>query len=156
MRRVIVLLLILAITGTALAQDLGSSRNIPAKRMTNIEYTPPAGGNRVGGDDIYSAVPITSLPYTDSGNTANYFDDYDVACPYGGSTSPDVVYSYSPAADIQLTVDLCGSGYDTKAYILDEFLTPIACNDDFYFDATCGVYASKVVASWPAAGTTSS
>ncbi len=147
MRKVIVMLLIMAITGTAIAQDLGSSRDMPAKRMTNIQYTPPADGNRQGGDDAYSAVAIASLPYTNVGTTNGFFDDYDVACPYGGSTSPDVVYSYMPAADVAVAVDLCGSGYDTKVYILDSTLTPIACNDDFYFDAGCGVYVSFVEAT---------
>ncbi|MBK7701554.1 MAG: hypothetical protein IPI34_01025 [bacterium] len=32
-----------------------------------------------------------------------------MACPYSDSTSPDVVYSFTPMTDLVLTVDLCGS-----------------------------------------------
>ena len=144
MRKVIVMLMIVAITGTAIAQDLGSSRDLPAKSMTEVQYTPPTGGNRQGGDDIYSAVPIYGLPYTNTGTTNGFLDDYDVACPYTDSTSPDVVYSYTPATNEAVSVDLCGSSYDTKAYILDSALTPIACNDDFHYDDICGYYTSLI------------
>jgi hypothetical protein len=44
-----------------------------------------------------------------------------------------------------IDVDLCGSAYDTKVYILDENLNVLACNDDFYFPGdTCGDYVSKI------------
>jgi hypothetical protein len=66
-------------------------------------------------------------------------------CPYLGSTSPDVVYSFTPASDILLTVDLCGSSYDTKTYIFDPDYNMLACNDDFYFPGhPCGDYISKL------------
>ncbi|NTV03773.1 hypothetical protein HGA89_02485 [bacterium] len=141
MRNVIVMLLILAITGTAMAQDLSNHRNIPAKNTPIVQYISPEN-TRQGGEDILSALAIVGLPYSDSGTTIGYADDYDVACPYSGSTSPDVVYSYTPMTDLVLTVDLCGSDYDTKAYIIDDMMNVVGCNDDFYYDATCGVYVS--------------
>jgi hypothetical protein len=92
-----------------------------------------------GGDDPASATVIPALPYADSGTTAGYLDDSDEVCPYTGSTSPDVYYSYTPASDQQITVDLCDSLYDTKTYVYDSFLSLVdtrpagdpACNDDF-------------------------
>ncbi len=45
---------------------------------------------------------------------------------------------------MMITVDLCGSSFDTKTYIYDEDLNSIICNDDFYFDDDCGVYVSKI------------
>ncbi len=92
----------------------------------------------VGGEDIPSAVPIPALPYHDTGNTCDFADDYDEVCPYSGSTSPDVVYSYSPDVDIFVDIDLCASLYDTKVYVYENAWTPgypIACNDD----AGCGI-----------------
>jgi hypothetical protein len=86
---------------------------------------------RQGGEDIGTAVVIPALPFNDSGTTAGYADDYDEACPYTGSTSPDVVYSYLAPDDMCISVDLCGSFYDTKVYIYEnDSSTPIACNDD--------------------------
>ena len=38
---------------------------------------------------------IDALPYVMMGTTVGYTDDYDEECPYTGSTSPDVVYSFT-------------------------------------------------------------
>jgi len=90
---------------------------------------------REGGETIATAFPIPSLPFSDTGNTCDNFNDYDEVCPYTGSTSPDVVYSYTPAADEAITVDLCASQYDTKVYIYAGGVgNLVACNDD----AGCG------------------
>jgi len=153
MRKVIVLLVILTIAATAMAQDLGSTRDIPTKNTPNIQYTPPAE-TRQGGDTIGSATPIPGLPFFDTGTTFGFMNDYDEACPYSGSTSPDVVYSFTPGADVTVTVDLCGSGYDTKTYIYDAGMGLVACNDDFYFDAVCGTYVSKIEAAFLTGGAT--
>jgi hypothetical protein len=87
-----------------------------------------------GGDNIGSATVIPSLPYHDTGTTSGYTDDYDEVCPYTGSTSPDVVYSFTAPADAIVDITLCnGSAYDTKLYIYENSYTPgspYACNDD--------------------------
>jgi hypothetical protein len=93
------------------------------------------GGSLVGGDTIGDAVLIMGLPFYDTGNTCDFADDYDVACPYTGSTSPDVVYMYVPPDDIIVTISLCDSEYDTKVYVFDSSLVVVACNDD----AGCGI-----------------
>jgi hypothetical protein len=99
--------------------------------------------SRQGGDAISVAFPIDELPFTDAGSTAGYADDYDVDCPFP-SNAPDVVYSYDTTVSIVVSVDLCGSGYDTKIYIYDSELNAVACNDDFYYDDLCGNHVSKI------------
>lgn len=138
MRKAIMVLMIMAIAGTAIAVDLGNTRDVPVKNTPHQSYDPPAVPKQ-GGDTIFDATPIAGLPYTDQGTTVGYAHDYDEICPYSGSLSPDVVYSFTPAANMIAVVDLLGSTYDTKVYVYDESLNMIACNDDFYSD-----YVSKI------------
>ncbi|MBU2626402.1 MAG: hypothetical protein KKG33_12655, partial [candidate division Zixibacteria bacterium] len=51
--------------------------------------------------------------------------------PYD-SDSPDVVYSFTPGASMQITIDLCASGYDTKVIVYENDCAAAAydCNDD--------------------------
>ena len=67
---------------------------------------------RDGGDTCASATVIPSLPYTDTGTTVGKANNYDsgivTGCPYGGSTAPDAVYKFTPAADP--IPDACGGG----------------------------------------------
>lgn len=104
----------------------------------------PPDALRQGGDTVADAVPVASLPFTDSGATCGFTDDYDAVCPYSGSVAPDVVYVFTPPSDVAVTVDLCGSAYDTKVYILDQAGAVVACNDDYYADAPCGEYVSYI------------
>jgi hypothetical protein len=135
-----VFVLMIAFVGTAVAYDLGTSPNLnKAPNMTQPIHVPDG---RDGGNDAGTAVVIPSLPFSDTGNTFGKGNNWDEICPYGGSTSEDAWYSFTPAGDVAVSVDLCGSGYDTKTYILDSSFTVIACNDDFYFDDVCGVYVS--------------
>ena len=97
---------------------------------------------RQGGEDMATAVAIDAFPYNNTGTTAGYTDDYDEACPYDGSTSPDVVYSFTPTTSIIVDVSLCGegTGYDTKVYVYENEAGALAatidlgeasaCNDD--------------------------
>ncbi|MEO2183432.1 MAG: hypothetical protein ABGY43_14150, partial [bacterium] len=103
------------------------------------DYPSPA---RQGGEDIGTAVAIDAFPYYNTGTTAGYTDDYDEACPYTGSTSPDVVYSFTPATATAVDISLCGEGttYDTKVYVYENEAGALAstidggeasaCNDD--------------------------
>jgi hypothetical protein len=129
MRRLLVVVMLLALAGSAMAANVGVR---PEPKPDGVIYE---GGGRVGGDNVGSAVVIGSLPYYDSGNTCGFVNDYDEICPYSGSTSPDVVYVYYPAANQAITVNLCDSAYDTKVYIYQNAVGGlIACNDD----ASCG------------------
>jgi len=97
--------------------------------------------SKQGGETIETALEI-ELPFIDTGATCDNIDDYDEVCPYIGSTSPDVVYTFLGTSTETINVDLCGSAYDTKVYILDEDLNTVACNDDFYSGGPCGSYTS--------------
>jgi len=129
MRTAIILLMVMAMAGTAFAGGDVTSVNGPAKENVTNPYDPPQAVLQ-GGDTIFDAVIISSLPYSTTGTTAGFVNDYDAVCPYTGSTAPDVVYSFTPGSDIWINVDLCDSQYDTKTYILDVDLNIIDCNDD--------------------------
>ena len=88
-------------------------------------------GVRVTGDTAADPFVITALPFTATGNTCSFVNDYDYACPYVGSTSADVVYKYVALWDMVLHIDLCAATYDTKVYVYDSNMNVIACNDDY-------------------------
>jgi len=142
MRKLLAFALMLTLVGSAMAIDLGNER--PAKPEVNWPENIP-NPERQGGDTILSAVPIV-IGGTLNGTTSGYVNDYDAVCPYSGSTAPDVVYTFTPAANIAITVDMYGSAYDTKIYIWDQNLSLVACNDDFYSDYTSRLENIAVVA----------
>ena len=86
------------------------------------------------GESWENAIVISALPFNDKGDTSGFIDDYDEACPYSGSTSPDVVYSYTPIENMYVDISLCDSTYyDSKLYVYENTVTlgtAIACNDD--------------------------
>ncbi len=108
---------------SVLSQDLQK----PTAHLNNRE----AWDSKEGGETIETAIEI-ELPFYDTGATCDNLNDYDEECPYSGSTSPDVVYTFLATDDTDVKVDLCGSLYDTKVYMYDENLNIIDCNDDFY------------------------
>ncbi len=128
------------IAGVAMAQDLG---NRPPVKAPPVETTPVPLVARQGGDTVFLAFTIPALPFTDTGTTIGYNDDYDEMCPYD-AMARDVVYRFVSTMPQSITVDLCGSDFDTKVYIYDAVFHLVACNDDFYFDEPCGVYVSKL------------
>ena len=140
-----------------------------AEKAAPIQYDPsnyPAP-TRQGGDDIPSATVISSLPYSDTGTTVGYNNFYDEVCPYTGSTSPDVVYSYTPLVNmlngyITLCIDV--TNYDTKLYIYEDPNYPSpgtgatgvyhACNDDACSSPYYPSYVSELTGLTFTAGTT--
>jgi hypothetical protein len=146
MRCMVAVIAVLGVAGMAFGADdgLGSRMSAP-KSDSHVRTNPGTPDGREGGETVQTAVRIASLPFTDHGNTCDNIDDYDYACPYAGSTSPDVVYVYRPSGDMLVRVDLCLSLYDTKVYVYEDAVgTPIACNDDYYFDPPCHGYTSYV------------
>jgi hypothetical protein len=131
MRQLLTIALILAFAGSALAVDTGSVKILPEKDSSHV-MTNPATDGREGGNDGATAVAIDMLPFMDTGATCDNTDNWDEACPYIGSTSGDVWYTYTAGSDMFVTVDLLGSTYDTKTYILDSNYAVVGCNDDFY------------------------
>ena len=92
----------------------------------------PTYEGRIEGDTIEECWTIPSLPFTGTGNTCGFADDYEEMCPYS-STSAEVVYSYSPLYDMCVSISLCDSYYDTKLFVYEDELTPgvpYGCNDD--------------------------
>jgi len=125
------------------SMDLGNTRHT-TKDNQHVGQNPGLADGREGGENIDTAFVIDAVPFTDTGNTSDNIDDQDDFCPYTGSTSPDVVYSYTPVGDEVIEIDLCGSSYDTKVYVWDSAMNSVACNDDFYFDDICGQYVSFI------------
>ncbi len=135
MKKLILLTLILAVAATgALAKEKVEYTCSDLVILTN------ESGDREGGDTFATATPILSLPYSDTGSTYFYYDDYDVACTWP-SSAPDVVYWFMPEYDMAINADLCGSSYDTKLYIVDSSGNVVACNDD-----SCPGYMSELFA----------
>ena len=112
-------------------------------------------GSKIGGDTIFDALEVTTVPFVDSGSTVGFANDYDAACPYVGGTAPDVVYSFTPAVTGTYSFDLCDSGYDTKIFLMDESLMTLACNDDYYRRSEgCNDWTSRIPDYFLPAGTT--
>ncbi|MFH1276868.1 MAG: hypothetical protein ABIK65_00590 [Candidatus Eisenbacteria bacterium] len=85
------------------------------------DWTPtgtPFEGHFRSGDDIANANVIPALPYTDSFNSCGYANDYDEPCPWGGA-APDVVYAFTPAVNMLVSIDLCESYFDTKVFVYE-------------------------------------
>lgn len=121
--------------------DEAAQRSLTSASQADVikkEVDAPRGGGdgREGGETCADAFVIPALPYSDTGDTCDNIDDYDEECPYGGSTSPDVVYVYEPVADELVTISLCNdpTDYDTKLYVYENTCpdpgNPYACNDD--------------------------
>jgi hypothetical protein len=82
------------------------------------------------GDTKEDAIPVTSLPYSTSGNTAYCYFNQNLVY-----NSPDIYYRFIPTAQQkQATVSLCGSSFDTFLSIIDPQGNILAYNDD----GTCG------------------
>jgi hypothetical protein len=116
------------LAATALAQTPTAA--MPAKHSEIAGESTYEG--RIEGDTIEECWTIPSLPFTETGNTCGFADDYEEMCPYG-SNSTDVVYSYSPPYDMCVSISLCDSYYDTKVFVYEDQCTPgvpYACDDD--------------------------
>ncbi len=143
MRLVFGVLMIFLSVNFSLAADLHSSREAVKKSIPawNGAMENSLGEKLTGGEDMNDPSPITSLPFSDTGNTCGFNDDYDEACPFGGSASADVVYAFTPGSDLEISVDLCAhneTSYDTKVYIYAAGASLLACNDDYYEAGECG------------------
>lgn len=148
--RLILVLMFMICWGTTASAIDPFNQPVPYNKSNHhISQNPGTPDGREGGEDIATALIIADLPFEDTGNTTDNKDNYDEVCPYSGSTSPDVVYAYTPTAEVLVCIDLCGSYYDTKVYVYENTYTPgnpYACNDDWYVSAydPCGQYVSKI------------
>lgn len=91
-------------------------------------------------EDACPPQTIVSIPITINGNTSASAHNFDLPCAY--NIAGDDIYALSLFCDYDVTVSLCGSGYDTMLGIyagtnyFDCPGTLIACNDDY---APCGL-----------------
>jgi len=99
MSRLLFILLTLCLVSVAFAGDDSNVRTTPVKFDSHLGSNPGMPDGREGGETIATAIVIGSMPFTDTGNTSDNIHDYDEACTYTGSTSPDVVYAYTPAGE---------------------------------------------------------
>ncbi len=100
------------------------------KPQVGIAPTPNQNIILQGGDNVSSPTVIASLPYSDNGTTVGYTNDYAGSCS-SDNGAPDVVYSYAPAGNASINIELCGSSFDTRLYVFENSpSTEIACNDD--------------------------
>lgn len=143
MRVALVALLLLGTSALAFAEVTPTPTNaldMPAyiaDKNANLSGNDPIEPANEGGETVATALAIAALPFNDTGFTCDNVNDYDEVCPYSGSTSGDVVYSYSPAVNEGVDIDLCPSGYDTKVYVYQNAAgNLVACNDDA--GAGCG------------------
>jgi hypothetical protein len=125
------MVLVLGLTASAYAVTPTTSNVFQYEQRPMQQYQNPDA--RVQGDTVGDPFFVGALPFSVTGGTCGFFNDYDYACPYTGSTSPDVVYAYAADGAVTgLTIDLCASIYDTKVYVYDNAVgVPIACNDDY-------------------------
>lgn len=140
---IVSLVLVAAVAAAAGAQTLGVA---PPPRPLRTAVPPPVDPEvvRQGGDTWEQAVPIPGVPYFTTGTTVGYSTNCCWSmCPYE-AWGPAVFYSFIPAQDIAVRVDLCGSDYDTGLYVYDENQDLVACNIDHYFGPPCGIYVSCI------------
>lgn len=94
-----------------------------------------------GGDNCATASVITTFPFCDTGTTIGAANNYTPPC-VAGSNAPDVVYIFTPATNMTVSISLCGSSYNTVLYINRQFCpdiaeSPVCCNDDFCGQQSC-------------------
>jgi hypothetical protein len=108
------------------------------------------GGGGAPVNDLCPGTAISALPYSQSGSTASANNNYTNCV---GVTSKDVVYNMTLTSCMNVTVSLCGSGYDTGLGVRNGGACPgstqVACNDDY---SSCGT--GSQVSFQAAAGTT--
>ena len=134
--------LAVGLTSRAVADESATLARIPKAGERILLH--PASDSPVCGEDFADALVIGSLPYSDAASTCDNVDDYHADCPVPGSGSPDVVYSFTATSDGYVRIDLCGSLYDTKLFVMDATQEVLACNDDAYYDPVCGYNTSLI------------
>lgn len=138
MRFVTLLAVVALLVASAYAAPYTSNEQ-PLKISTHDPRPYPPTGE-AGGETFATSVDMVALPFSDTGNMWDYADDID----FGYGTSPDCVYHYTPDFDGCVTVDMCGSNYDSMLWIVDATATTILFwNDD---GVDCDAYQSAL--SW--------
>ena len=115
----------------------------PGLQSSHLSWDPP--NDQRPGNLIQSAFVMDMLPFTGTGNTFGFQNNYDDCSDM--SESPDVVYKYTATADVDVNISSCASIFDTKVYVYENNTqNMIACNEDggFYDYYYCGYYTSYI------------
>ncbi|WP_299122378.1 choice-of-anchor J domain-containing protein [uncultured Winogradskyella sp.] len=84
------------------------------------------------GDNCANPIVVMSLPYNTSDDTANYSNEYgngDSSCSSFYLSGNDVVYTYTPSADMNIKLDLSGlSATYSGIHVLDSCPTDVGAN----------------------------
>ncbi len=110
-------------------------RGVDSRKVDRCIPAPPPDPNIIlqGGDNMYDATVISSIPYVDSGSTAGYTHDFSLDCADAYNYAPDVFYSYTPASDGWITVATFSHVYfNSMLGILDDSGTQLACSDNYW------------------------
>jgi hypothetical protein len=97
-----------------------------------LDFVAPAN------DDCANAIPVAPGG-TYSGQTCGANNDGTASCG-ASSAAPDVWYTYTPSCDQVLTLNTCGSNYDTVISLHTGScgsLVQVACNDDAGSNGPC-------------------
>jgi hypothetical protein len=76
--------------------------------------------DRDGGDDCSDAVDITTSPYTDTGNTTGYADDWGPSVSGYGQDGEDQAYRLVITVAGNMTVSVTPTGYDCSVYVISD------------------------------------
>jgi len=147
-----------AMTAAGVSSATASARAKTPAVPTATRHMEVASEARVGGDTCADAFVITAIPFTDSGNTCSYSNNYDEVCPYTGSTAADVVYAYTPAVNEVLEITLCvgPTAYDSKLYVYEDTCPGLVmgCNDDSCSSPAYSSWVSRLASVAVSAGHT--
>ncbi|MDD5088414.1 MAG: GEVED domain-containing protein [bacterium] len=102
------------------------------------------------GTDACPGTVIASIPYSITGTTTGYTNDYNAVCGWT-STGLDVVYQYVCTADMLVDISLCATGsttdFDTRMYVYKSSCGGTSCyrsNDDWCSTSAITDYVSFI------------
>jgi len=110
-------------------------------------------GTMPSNDLCTQAKLVSALPFNDTEDTTGASEsagDPGQACANGSKNSNTVWYAIVPPDDGILTIDTCGSNYDTVVTVFTgdcSALSPLACNDDVGADNVCSPTQSRLSTS---------
>jgi len=126
-------LLISATAWAGTAQTPQAALSSAAEKPAILTADKPQGNQRTDrpeGDTIEDAITMEIGDCVSNDTGADFADDYDEVCPYEGSDSPDVVYTFFLDHQAILEFDMCNAQYDCKVYVYNASLELVGCNDD--------------------------
>jgi hypothetical protein len=127
--RVVVLAMLAAGAARAAAPE-GFEAGCNAAKVPGPAVPAGAVADSLPGDDAAGAIRIDSLPFVATGSTCGFHDDLAAPCTFLLG-APDVLYTFTPAEDRCVDIDLCGSSYDTAVHVYEAGSSvALACNDD--------------------------